>query len=229
MNKTKKGVSYSKEQIQWLKDNSFGYSHKELAELFNEKFGANLKMRQIRSALQKRRILNGMYHKSDMSDEMIDFIYENYKGITNQELANKLNAKFGTNYNGKKMQNFKYKRGLKAGIRCYGDLNKRMPLFTETIDSRGYTFVKVGENNWVRKQRYLYEKYIGKIPKGHVVIFKDGNKQNFELDNLMLAEKRLLNQISALMTDDTEINETIILNAKLKIKVRELEDSINEC
>ena len=49
------------------------------------------------------------------------------------------------------------------------------------------------------------------------------NKQNFELDNLVLAEKRLLNQISALMTDDEEINEAIILNGKLKLKIKELE------
>lgn len=225
----KKYVSYSKEQIQWMRDNAYGHTHKELAELFNEEFGTNLTMQQIRRALQKRKILSGMYHKSDMTDEMIEFIYNNCKGITNQELAKRLNEKFGTNYNAKKMQNFKHHRGLKAGIHCCGDVNKRMELMTETIDSRGYTWIKLGEYNWVRKSRYLYEKYIGEIPKDYVIVFKDGNRQNFDLNNLMLADKKMLSQISALMTDDAEINETIILNAKLKIKVRELEDSINEC
>lgn len=223
----KKYVSYSKEQVQWLRDNAYGHNHKELAEMFNEKFNTNLTMQQIRSALQKRKILNGMYHKSDMTNEMIDFIYKNYKGITNQELADRLNKKFSTNYNAKKMQNFKHNRGLKAGIKCYGDLNKRMDLFTETIDSRGYTFVKVGEYNWIRKQRYIYEKYIGEIPEGHVIIFKDGNRQNFDLDNLMLADKKLLGRVSASMTDDKELNETIILNGKLGLRIKELESVVD--
>lgn len=224
----KKYVSYSKEQVQWLKDNALGHTHKELAELFNKEYGTNLTMQQIRRALQKRKILNGMYHKSDMTDEMIEFIYNNCKGITNQELAKRLNEKFGTNYNAKKMQNFKHHRGLKAGIHICNE-NRKKELYSETIDSRGYTWVKLGDCNWVRKSRYVYEKYIGKIPKGQVIVFKDGNKRNFDLDNLMLADKKMLAQLSALITDDRELNETIILNAKLKIKLRELENDNNEC
>jgi hypothetical protein len=40
--------------------------------------------------------------------------------------------------------------------------------------------------------RNLYEKLHGTIPKGHVVIFADGNSDNFDLGNLLLITKREL-------------------------------------
>lgn len=214
---------YTKEQVEWIKENAYGHRHKELAEMFNEKFGTNLTMQQMRRALQVRKIKNGL-HQSDLTKEMQTFIFENYKGISNQELVDRLNKKFGTNFNRKKMKDFKWRNGLKSGIKITP--YKRQELLSEITDARGYTFVKVDEYKWIRKQRYIYEKYIGKIPKGHVVVFKDGNRQNFDLDNLMLADLKLLGRISSLMTDDAELNETIILNGKLKIKIEEVEEAI---
>lgn len=216
---TRKNMVYTKEQVEWLKENAYGHRHKVLAEMFNERFGTNLTMQQIRRALQTRKIENGLHQHSDMSDEMIKFIYENYKGIGNQELVDRLNEKFGTNFSRKKIKDYKYQNNLQGGIRVH----YRREILDETTTTDGYTYVKVDEAIWVRKHRYLYEKYIGKIPEGHVVIFKDGNKQNFDLDNLMLADTKLLGRVASLMTDDEELNEIVILNGKLQNKIEELE------
>lgn len=224
---TKRNMFYNKEQVEWLKENAYGHRHKELTEMFNKEFGTNLEMKQIRRALQIRKISNGLHHHPDVPDEIAKFIYDNYEGISNQELIDRIYKKFGVKYNRRKMKDYKWRRGLRSGIKIT-PFEKR-ELLSELTDDRGYTFIKVGEYNWIPKHRYLYEKHIGKIPKGHVVVFKDGNSQNFDLDNLMLADRKLLGRISSLITKDAELNETIILNAKLKIKVRELEDSINEC
>lgn len=52
-------------------------------------------------------------------------------------------------------------------------------------DASRYLRVKVAEPNvWELKHRHLWKTHRGPIPRGHVVIFKDGDFQNFDLDNL---------------------------------------------
>lgn len=61
----------------------------------------------------------------------------------------------------------------------------------------GYTYIKVGSKpiskdyttkeireNWVQKQRYIYEQHYGKIPPKHHIVFLDGNTNNFDITNL---------------------------------------------
>ena len=38
--------------------------------------------------------------------------------------------------------------------------------------------------NWQEKKRYMYEKYNGSIPDGYYIIHLNGDKKNFEKDNL---------------------------------------------
>jgi hypothetical protein len=45
---------------------------------------------------------------------------------------------------------------------------------------------KPDSKNWVPKHRLAWESANGKIPKGHKVIFADGDKSNFSLGNLLL-------------------------------------------
>jgi hypothetical protein len=89
----------------------------------------------------------------------------------------------------------------------------------ERIESKdGYVQIKVAEpNKWQLKHRYLYEQAHGKIPKGYNVIFADGDKYNFELDNLILvsnAELAIANY-NHLLKKDKELTKTGILIAKV--------------
>lgn len=61
------------------------------------------------------------------------------------------------------------------------------PLGSEQVDKDGYIMLKVAEpNKWMRKHRHIYQNAHGEVPKGHVIVFVDGNKRNFELSNLMM-------------------------------------------
>jgi hypothetical protein len=59
----------------------------------------------------------------------------------------------------------------------------------------GYVVIKFsdrknrGNKNWRRKHAIIWEKAHGKIPPGHVVIFADGDRLNFDLDNLLLVSR----------------------------------------
>lgn len=64
------------------------------------------------------------------------------------------------------------------------------PVGSERISKDGYIEIKVKDpNKWQLKHRYIWEKENGKIPKGMLLIFKDNNKLNIDLDNLMLISK----------------------------------------
>lgn len=71
------------------------------------------------------------------------------------------------------------------------------PVGSERINVDGYIEIKVKDpNKWQLKHRYLWEKHNGKIPKGMILIFKDNNKLNVCLDNLILisrAENAVIN------------------------------------
>jgi hypothetical protein len=45
---------------------------------------------------------------------------------------------------------------------------------------------------WKFKHRLIWEKAHGKIPRDHVVLFADGDKLNFALNNLLLVSRREL-------------------------------------
>lgn len=64
------------------------------------------------------------------------------------------------------------------------------PVGSEVVDRDGYLKVKVAEPNvWKYKHRLLWEQTYGKIPEGHLVVFRDGNKRNIVLENLALISK----------------------------------------
>ena len=50
----------------------------------------------------------------------------------------------------------------------------------------GYIYVRVNKGKFVLKHRKIWEENYGKIPKGNIIIFKDGNKLNCKIENLMM-------------------------------------------
>jgi len=75
-----------------------------------------------------------------------------------------------------------------------------IPVGTERIVGSSIVHVKISmrrikggvhpsrySGTWKRKHHLVWEQHYGPIPKGYKVIFLDGNKFNFEIDNLELA------------------------------------------
>jgi hypothetical protein len=60
-----------------------------------------------------------------------------------------------------------------------------LPILSEYIKPDGMTLIKVSKNEWEYKQRYIYEQYYNiNLPKDIMVIFLDGDKNNFDINNL---------------------------------------------
>lgn len=68
-------------------------------------------------------------------------------------------------------------------------LNTWKPIGSERVDQDGYTYRKVADTgvkkaDWVMAHVQLWEQHNGKVPAGHAVVFRDGNKQRIEINNL---------------------------------------------
>ena len=105
------------------------------------------------------------------------------------------------------------------------------PIGSERIKAKdGYVLIKVAEpNKWELKHRYLYKQKYGEIPKGHTVLFKDGNKYNFDLENLVLvsrSELLILNKKN-LIKNNKELTETGLLIAKVIDKTNKRKRKLN--
>lgn len=187
--------NYSEENVKFLIENVKGISHKELTKRFNEKFNTNLSESAIANMKRKLNLTNDM----------------NTKFKKGQTSWNK----------GRKMSPEQYEKCKKTMFQK-GNLSNVRPTGDERIDIDGYTYIKVKQpNKWVLKHRWLYEKEKGEIPKGYNLIFADGNKQNLDLDNLILvsnSELFIMNQ-KGLYKQDKELTKSGAMVAKVLDKV----------
>lgn len=200
------------------------------------------------------------------TDEMKQFILDNYKGRYNQELADLFNQKFNTNITSRTIKSYKANNKLNSGLtgkfrkgqtphnkgkkmpkEVYEKVKHTMfakgnvppnhrPVGSERISKDGYIEVKVAEpNKWRLKQRVVYEEAKGKIPEGCTIIFLDGNKRNFDIDNLRcITRSELLYLNCNGLNNSNEITETGILMARLdrtkNKKKQELKDkNVKKC
>ena len=91
----------------------------------------------------------------------------------------------------------------------------------ERISKDGYVEVRIRKGKYALKHRVIWEQVNGKVPKNHILIFKDGNKQNITLENLeliTLRENMLRNSISRF---PPELISTIKAVHKLKKAIYE--------
>jgi hypothetical protein len=140
--------------------------------------------------------------------EEINFVKKNIRGRSYVEMTELFNERFRLRITLKQMETLLYKHGLRNGIGSYRPghvpANKGKtrpsrqgnykPVGSERVDD-GYIVVKVSarknqcNKNWERKHTTIWKKAHGKVPKGHVIIFADGNKSNMRLDNLLMVSR----------------------------------------
>lgn len=98
------------------------------------------------------------------------------------------------------------------------------PVGSERTNVDGYVEIKIADpKTWKAKHVLLWEAAHGPIPKGHVVIFADGNKQNVTLENLLLLSRRELAVMNkkGLIANDAELTKAGVVVADIYLKIGE--------
>lgn len=184
------------------------------------------------------------------TEEMLMFLRQ-HEETPRTELTRKFNEKFGCKLSADSIKAKCLRMGLKTGrtgcfspgqkswnkgLKGYMGANStsfkkgntphnHKPVGHERITVDGYIEVKVAEPNvFELKHRQIWEQQHGKIPDSHVLVFKNMNKQDCRIENLMLvsrAELVRLNQ-SYIKHSTPETHESCILLAKIKDKTHKL-------
>ena len=187
---------YTEEHNQFIFENYKGRSTNELTEMFNQRFSLELTAGQMKGFLARNKLKNGYDAR---------FL----KGLIPHNKGKK-----GHN-SGKETQ---FKKGRLP--------HNHRPVGTERFSKEGYVEVKVADpSTWKKKHHIVWEKVNGAVPKGHLVIFADGDKYNFDIDNLVLITKKqnaIMNRMK-LRTANGEMIHTSILLADVIGKLRERE------
>lgn len=166
--------------------------------------------------------------KSIFSKEQVEFLTENYKGISTKELTGLVNGKFNTNFIPQQILGFKSRLKLKSGYDRSNWNPMHRPVGTETLIANGYVMVKVAEPNmWKHKHHVVWQQANGPIPEGHLLIFLDNNQQNCELENLALVDKSTHGYMfkNDYYTDDSELTKAALGTSKLMAKIKEIEEA----
>jgi len=115
--------------------------------------------------------------------EVIDFIKERYKNVSYKQLAEMANSRFNTKLTERKITDI-------IRLRKFERKAIELPLYSEYINPHdNFTYIKIAENKWIYKHVWIWEKANGKIPPDHCLMFIDGNRLNYKLDNLLLVHK----------------------------------------
>ncbi len=182
---------YTDEHIRYLKEISPGKLNGEITRLFNEKFDMDVTKDQIKSVRGRFYINSGVdtrFNKGDVPHN---------KGLKG--------------YYAPGSEKGWFKKGNKPYQYC--------PVGTELMKSDGYVYIKIADPNiWKQKHRLIWEEVHGPYStKTHVIIFKDGNRENFNIDNLQLITRKQLAIVNRnhLLSKDAALTETGLLVGKI--------------
>ena len=192
-----KALLFTPEQIKWLKENRRGYNFDVTAQKFNEHFGTNFKISQVRGWCHAHHLPCG-----------VDMKFK--KG----------------NISHNKGRKGWYAPGCEKGWFKKGNRpHNTVSVNTEVITDDGYIKVKVAEPDvWELKHRIVWQKKYGKVPEGSCLIFLNGNRQDCRIENLMLIKRSILSVLNheKLIFEDATATKCGVTMAMIKLRISEL-------
>lgn len=200
------------------------------------------------------------HYSDTFPEPVAKFIGENYKGVGGKEMAERLNRKFGTSYTTKQLSAYYKNHGLNSGLtgrfeKGHVPPNKgkngyhspgsekgwfqkghepknKTPIGTIHKRSDGYLWEKYGPGplDWKPYHQLVWERTHGPQPEGHVIIFKDNDRNNCSPDNLELitmAESLEMTRAGLRSTIPSH-TETGLLIARVKIASNNKKKELNK-
>lgn len=189
-------IRFTKEEVEWLKSYIPGHSYADIAETFSQQFRP-ITSEQAHAFCKNRHIptgRKGYFKKGHPSWN---------KGKHPETRGRMAETQFKP---GNIPHNYK-------------------PVGSERITCDGYVEVKIADpNKWRLKHRVVWEEHNGPVPRGYSIIFKDGDRTNCTIDNLIMLtrDEHALMTIKRLRSHDPELTDAGYKVIKLSKRLREL-------
>ncbi|MFF1538346.1 HNH endonuclease signature motif containing protein [[Kitasatospora] papulosa] len=168
----------------------------DLTRMFNEHFQLDLTLAQIKAFKKNNKIssgLNGRFEKGHVP------FNKGKKGLCQGGVETL------------------FKKGHKP--------HNYVPVGSERVNGDDYVDIKVADpNRWRGKHLIVWEEHTGReVPKGYVVIFGNGNRRDFDPDNLILVSRAQLAVMNknGLIRDNADLTRTGIIVADIYRKIGE--------
>ena len=185
------GHQYTAEEQKFMEEYVPGHSYREIQKAFTEKFRWEISLVQVKGYIGNHHLNTGRTGRFEKGQAGL-FRFEKGTCAAGCE-----------------------KTWLRKGHRP----ENYRPVGSERVNVDGYVEVKVADpDRWKLKHRAVWESVNGEIPKGFVIIFRDNDKTNTDIENLMLVRRgthAVMNH-TGLCECSGEFKETAVRIAELK-------------
>ena len=186
---------YNDEEKAFMEEFVPGHSYSEIQKAFIEKFGWEITIGQVNSYIGNHNLntgRTGYFEKGHIP-------------------SNK----------GKKMSADVYEKAKGTMFKKGHIPHNYRPVGSERVNKDGYIEVKTKDpRTWKLKHRLVWEATNGKIPRDSIIVFRDGDKQNVNINNLLMIKKSVnvvLNH-TGLVVYKGDAKETAIKISELKLE-----------
>lgn len=194
--------SWTKEEIDFVKEVYPYYSNAEICKMVFERFGWMPNDRKISNIKSLHKLPNKVISNSGHFE----------KGHTPWNKGEPMSEETK-----KKLERTWFKKGEKPII--------SRPIGFIRNDVNGYTYIKVADPDvWKLYHRLLWEEAHGEqIKENEVIMFADGNKNNFDIDNLVKVSKANMAYLNKnkLIFEDKDLTKAGVAVSKLHEKIYE--------
>lgn len=184
-------VTFTKEQHAWLREYIPGHHHREIMNAFNDHFNTNI-----------------------MTIERVRYYCRNHKIKTG------FNGQFQKGHTPTRC----WKKGEHASLRTEyhkGNIpHNCAPVGTIVKRGDGYLQKKIANpNKWRLLHLLVWEEHNGPVPPGMCLAFRDGNRENCDINNLRLIHRGSIAQLSKFSNTTGEARDVAITIAELKYSI----------
>ncbi|HHF5276947.1 TPA: P22AR C-terminal domain-containing protein [Haemophilus influenzae] len=161
----------------------------DLIKLFQQQF-ALLINRNVFYKLKKKHNIPSLKHANRYSKEELAFIKANCT-LNERILAQKMEVYFNKPFNPHALKVLRVKRQWLTGRSGRFEKGENLkPIgFERYCKNAKCWLIKASIKRYERKSHYLWRKAGRKIPRGHIIDYKDGNSRNCTLENLELISR----------------------------------------
>ena len=166
------------------------------------------------------------------SSKDVEYLREIASGRTYKEIIALMSEKFGYSFTSSQIRNALRRYNIKTGL-MKQSIEVFRPDAREVNDERyirGYAQLKIAPGKWVLKHRHIYEEHFGKIKEGNYLIFLDGDKTNFDINNLMEVTRKQLMALNKykLKYNDADLTRVGIRIGDLIMKTNEVKRNVKK-